>query len=171
MGHLERAKQKFGYLKKRPNRRIVVDSRDPTFLNCKTDFKKDYIKELQVPFDNAALVFKMSGSCNNIQLAAYQPRSQMAVLLDSVLPKDFGQIQLTKGITSLLLMTVYEEILLLKRMSLPFSRVISTLYWPFCSDESPTCNFPVPFGSPMQTFHLWASSFTYLRKGTCSRLS
>jgi hypothetical protein len=40
-GHLERAKQEFGYLKKRPNRQIVADSRDPTYLNCEDDFKQD----------------------------------------------------------------------------------------------------------------------------------
>jgi hypothetical protein len=34
MGHLVRAKQVFGYLKKQPNRLIVVDSRDPSLLNC-----------------------------------------------------------------------------------------------------------------------------------------
>jgi hypothetical protein len=73
-----------------------------------------------VAFDNADLFFKISGSCNNIQLAGYQPQSRMAVLLLSVLPKDFGQTRLTKGITSLLLMTVSELILVLKSISLPF---------------------------------------------------
>ena len=43
----------FGYLKKRPNRRIVVNSRDPTFLNCKADFEKDYVKELQEAYPDA----------------------------------------------------------------------------------------------------------------------
>jgi hypothetical protein len=52
-GHLEWAKQVFGYLKKRPNRRIVVNSRDPTFLNCEADFEKDYVSELQEAYPDA----------------------------------------------------------------------------------------------------------------------
>jgi hypothetical protein len=35
------------YFKKPPNRHIIVNSRDPTFLNCETDLKKDYVRELE----------------------------------------------------------------------------------------------------------------------------
>jgi hypothetical protein len=87
---------------------------------------------LLVAVEDAAFVFTMSTSCNNIQLAGYQPRSQMVVLLVSFLPKDFVQTQLTKGIASLLSMTFSVPILVLKRTSLPFYRFISTLYCPFC---------------------------------------
>jgi hypothetical protein len=52
-GHLERAKQVFGYLKKRPNRRIVVDSRDPRFINCEEDFKMNYVEELCEAYPDA----------------------------------------------------------------------------------------------------------------------
>jgi hypothetical protein len=52
-GHLKQAKQVFGYLKKPPNRRIVVNSRDPTLLNCETEFEKDYVRELQEAYPNA----------------------------------------------------------------------------------------------------------------------
>jgi hypothetical protein len=59
-------------------------------------------------------------------------RSQMAVLLVPFLPKDFGQLQWNKGIASLSSITVSVPILVLERTSLLFSRVISTLYCPFC---------------------------------------
>ena len=52
-GHLKQAKQVFGYLKKPPNRRIVVNSRDPTFLNCETGFEMDYVKEQQEGYPDA----------------------------------------------------------------------------------------------------------------------
>jgi hypothetical protein len=52
-GHLQQAKQVFGYLKKQPDRRIVVNSREFTFLNCEADFKKDYLSELQEAYPDA----------------------------------------------------------------------------------------------------------------------
>jgi hypothetical protein len=47
-GHMEQAKQAFRYLKKWPNRHIMVNLRDQTtFLNCKATFEKEYVRELQ----------------------------------------------------------------------------------------------------------------------------
>jgi Reverse transcriptase (RNA-dependent DNA polymerase) len=46
-GHLERALRIFGFLKKRSNRRYVIDSRDPIFIDGEEDFAKDYVEELQ----------------------------------------------------------------------------------------------------------------------------
>jgi hypothetical protein len=43
----------FGYLKKGPNRPIVVNSRYPTYLNCEADFEKDYVRELQEAYPGA----------------------------------------------------------------------------------------------------------------------
>jgi hypothetical protein len=52
-GHLERAIHIFGFLKKRPNRRIVVDSRDPIFEFCELEFEKDYVAELKEHYPDA----------------------------------------------------------------------------------------------------------------------
>jgi hypothetical protein len=52
-GHLDRSLHVFGYLKKRPNRRIVVDSRDPIFENCEDDFEIDYTVELESMYPDA----------------------------------------------------------------------------------------------------------------------
>ena len=46
-GHLERALKVFGYLKKRPNRRICVDSRDPLLLGFEAELEKDYSTSLR----------------------------------------------------------------------------------------------------------------------------
>ena len=45
-GHLDRALKVFGYLKKRPNRRICVDSRDPILQGFEKELSKDYSKIL-----------------------------------------------------------------------------------------------------------------------------
>jgi hypothetical protein len=45
-GHLERLLRVFGYLKKRPNRRIVVDSRDPIYEGGEDSLSRDFTKEL-----------------------------------------------------------------------------------------------------------------------------
>jgi hypothetical protein len=43
-GHLDRALKIFGYLKKRPNRRICIDLKDPDFEGFETEFSKDYVE-------------------------------------------------------------------------------------------------------------------------------
>jgi hypothetical protein len=53
-GHLERALRVFGYLKKRPNRRTCVDSRDPIFEGGEDDFRKDYQEILRSCYPDAA---------------------------------------------------------------------------------------------------------------------
>lgn len=45
-GHLDRAIKVFGYLKKRPNRRICVDSRDPSLQGFESELEKDFSKTL-----------------------------------------------------------------------------------------------------------------------------
>jgi hypothetical protein len=45
-GHLQRALKVFGYLKKRPNRRICVDSREPILQGFEKELEKDYSKSL-----------------------------------------------------------------------------------------------------------------------------
>jgi hypothetical protein len=45
-GHLERLLRVFGYLKKQPNRRIVVDSREPIYEGGQDALDMDYTKEL-----------------------------------------------------------------------------------------------------------------------------
>ncbi len=45
-GHLDRAIKVFGYLKKRPNRRICVDSRDPRLKGFESELEKDFSKTL-----------------------------------------------------------------------------------------------------------------------------
>jgi hypothetical protein len=52
-GHLERALQVFGYLKKRSNRRIVVDSRDPIIEGGDDAFSKDFQEELKSAYPEA----------------------------------------------------------------------------------------------------------------------
>ena len=52
-GHLERAIHIFGFLKKRPNRRIVVDSRDPIFEFCELEVEKDYVAALKEHYPDA----------------------------------------------------------------------------------------------------------------------
>ena len=53
-GHEHQALRAFGHLKKRPNRRIVVDSRDPICRGGKDaldlDFTKDFATNLRVAF-------------------------------------------------------------------------------------------------------------------------
>jgi hypothetical protein len=45
-GHLERLLRVFGYLKKRPNWRIVVDSRDPIYKGGEDSLSRAFTKEL-----------------------------------------------------------------------------------------------------------------------------
>jgi hypothetical protein len=45
-GHLERLLRVFGYLKKRPNRMIVVDSREPIYKGGQDALSMDYTEEL-----------------------------------------------------------------------------------------------------------------------------
>ena len=45
-GHLARDLRVFGFLKKRPNRRYVVDSRDPILRGGKEALGKDFTQEL-----------------------------------------------------------------------------------------------------------------------------
>ena len=52
-GHLNRALQVFGYLKKRPNRRFCIDSGDPTYENDEDSLDKDLAKELQECYPDA----------------------------------------------------------------------------------------------------------------------
>ena len=53
-GHLKRALRVFGYLKKRPNRRIVVDSRDPIVVGGEEERGADLRKELGEYYDEAS---------------------------------------------------------------------------------------------------------------------
>ena len=53
-GHLDRALKIFAYLKKRPNRRICVDSRDPTFINFEAEFSKNYVNTLRDDYPEAS---------------------------------------------------------------------------------------------------------------------
>jgi hypothetical protein len=50
---LDRALQVFGYLKKRDNRRVVVDSRDPIFEGGEDAFSKNYQEELSSAYPDA----------------------------------------------------------------------------------------------------------------------
>jgi Reverse transcriptase (RNA-dependent DNA polymerase) len=52
-GHLERALKVFGYLKRRPNRRIAVDSSDPIFNGFEDEFAKDYVTILGEDYPEA----------------------------------------------------------------------------------------------------------------------
>lgn len=53
-GHLEGALYTFGYLKKRPNRRFVIDSSDPTYQNCEEEFAKDLVSEFAEYYPGAS---------------------------------------------------------------------------------------------------------------------
>jgi hypothetical protein len=50
---MERALSVFGYLKKRNNRRFVIDSRDPIIHGGETDLEKDFMKELGAEYPEA----------------------------------------------------------------------------------------------------------------------
>ncbi len=52
-GHQERALQVFGYLKKRPNRRLVVDSRDLIYTGGEDTLDLDFTKELEKNYPDA----------------------------------------------------------------------------------------------------------------------
>ena len=52
-GHLDRLLRIFGYLKKRNNRRYVVDSRNPIFHGGEDEFGRDYAKEFQGEYPDA----------------------------------------------------------------------------------------------------------------------
>jgi hypothetical protein len=52
-GHLERVLRVFGYLKKRPNRRIVVDSRDPEYVGAEAARELDLTEEFRDQYANA----------------------------------------------------------------------------------------------------------------------
>ena len=52
-GHQERALQVFGYLKKRPNRRLVVDSRDLIYTGGEDTLDLDFTKELEKCYPDA----------------------------------------------------------------------------------------------------------------------
>jgi hypothetical protein len=52
-GHLERVLKVFGYLKRRPNRRIAVDSSDPDYVGFDNDFAKDYVQILGEDYPEA----------------------------------------------------------------------------------------------------------------------
>ena len=53
-GHLSRALRVFGFLKKRPNRRFVVDSWDPILRGGKEALGKDFTEELGALYSDAA---------------------------------------------------------------------------------------------------------------------
>ena len=53
-GHLARALRVFGFLKKRPNRRYVVDSRDPILRGGEEALGKDFTQELGTLYPDAA---------------------------------------------------------------------------------------------------------------------
>ena len=53
-GHLDRALHVFGYLKKNPNRRIVIDSRDPIFEGSESALTKDLASEFSSVYPDAA---------------------------------------------------------------------------------------------------------------------
>ena len=52
-GHLERLLRVFGYLKKRVNRRIVVDSRDPIYIGGEEALQIDFTEELGTDYPGA----------------------------------------------------------------------------------------------------------------------
>ena len=52
-GHETRALRVFGYLKKRPNRRIVVDSRDPIYKGGEDALDLDFTKELATNYPDS----------------------------------------------------------------------------------------------------------------------
>ena len=52
-GHLARALHVFGFLKKRPNRRYVVDSRDPILRGGEEAPGKDFMQELGALYPDA----------------------------------------------------------------------------------------------------------------------
>jgi hypothetical protein len=52
-GHQDRALRVFGYLKKRPNRRVVVDSRDPIYRGGKDAMNLDFTQDLQNNYQDA----------------------------------------------------------------------------------------------------------------------
>jgi hypothetical protein len=52
-GHLTRALRVFSYLKKRNNRRYVIDSRDPIFIGGEAEFEKDYTEELRSAYPDS----------------------------------------------------------------------------------------------------------------------
>ena len=52
-GHLARSLQVFGFLKKRPNRRYVVDSRDPILRGGEEAIGKDFTQELGALYPDA----------------------------------------------------------------------------------------------------------------------
>ena len=52
-GHMKRALRVFGYLKKRPNRRIVVDSRDPILRGGEDSLSVDFTKVLGKQYPDA----------------------------------------------------------------------------------------------------------------------
>ena len=52
--HLSRALYVFGFFKKRPNRRYVVNSRDPILRGGREALGKDFTQELGAPYPNAA---------------------------------------------------------------------------------------------------------------------
>jgi hypothetical protein len=52
-GHLDRVLRVFGYLKKRPNRQIVVDSRDPIYGGGEDALSIHFTKELRTKYPDA----------------------------------------------------------------------------------------------------------------------
>lgn len=52
-GHLNRALKVFGYLKKGPNRRICVDSRDPMLQGFESDLEKDFSMSLSEDYPDS----------------------------------------------------------------------------------------------------------------------
>ena len=50
-GHLARSLRVFGFLKKLPNRRFVVNSRDPILRGGEEELGKDFTKELGALYD------------------------------------------------------------------------------------------------------------------------
>ena len=53
-GHMARALRVFGFLKKRPNRRYVVDSRAPILRGGEEALGKDFTQELGALYPDAA---------------------------------------------------------------------------------------------------------------------
>jgi hypothetical protein len=113
---------------------------------------------LLVPGVDIVLVFRILRSwilrsCNNFRLAGqYHPRSLIAFLLVDCLVNGFSHKRLIMGIASLFAMTLSTPIQVLYMTSFPFSLVISAFHHPLCSEESPTCHFPVPCRRSMQFF-------------------
>jgi hypothetical protein len=110
-------------------------------------------------------VFKTSDFLRRPLFRGCHPRLEMAHLFGCTLAKDCFHALLTIGSMSDVRIFTGMPIMIRNWESFFLSRVVAIFQLPFCLAESPTCQWAVPFGTPIHTFHSCSTYRTYRING------